>query len=56
MSYNVTGKLIIGTEKDIAQRVADYINTIPSTKTIRSIAISDAGGTGRVVVLVVHDA
>lgn len=55
MSYNVVAKLIVGTSLDIESKVASYINTIASTKTIRSIAITEVGA-DRIYVLIVHDA
>ncbi|MCS7137359.1 MAG: hypothetical protein NZ941_03205 [Candidatus Caldarchaeum sp.] len=55
MSYNVTAKLITGTQSNIEQKVSQYINSIPSSKTIRGISQSTLGS-GRVVVLIVHDA
>lgn len=55
MSYNVVAKLVVGSSSDIESKVASYINTIPATKLIRSIAITEVGA-DRIYVLIVHDA
>lgn len=51
----MVAKLVVGSSSDIANKVASYINSLDSSKTIRAVSISVIGA-DRMVVLIVHDA
>jgi len=54
-NYNVTVKVIRGSTEDIDTAIANYINSIDDSKTIRAIAVTHYGN-DRVIAVIVHDA
>ena len=53
-NYNVTCKLIRGSQGSVETSVQNYINSIDSTKVIRGISICRYGS-DQVMVLIIHD-
>ena len=53
-NYSVTCKILRGSQGTVESLVSDYINTIDSTKVLRSISVAKYGS-DNVLVLIVHD-